>query len=150
MAYNYSNAEFRNLLNGLGFRLSGVNEPTFPLTYDDSPLSDAETVQAVQAFQRYFKIAADEIAGIVTKRKAEQAMNILHYELDVVMKANPPLRPQAPLYGPQTAQAIARFRVAYGFENDGNPANDRVADLPVRRKLNELTPRGQKLEAEAI
>jgi peptidoglycan hydrolase-like protein with peptidoglycan-binding domain len=70
---------------------------------------------------------------------AEKAMNVLHYELDLVIQPNPPLRPQAPLYGPQTAQVVANFRSRYGFEPNGNPNDDRVADLPVRRRLDELT-----------
>lgn len=55
------------------------------------------------------------------------------------MQPNPRLRPQALLYGLQTAQAVANFRSQYGFEPNGNPNDDRVADLPVRRKLDELT-----------
>ncbi|HEY9669651.1 MAG TPA: hypothetical protein V6C91_22750 [Coleofasciculaceae cyanobacterium] len=66
-------------------------------------------------------------------------MNVLHYELDQVMQPNPLLRPQPLLYGPQTAQSVANFRIRYSFEPNGNPNDDRVADLPVRRKLYELT-----------
>ncbi len=66
-------------------------------------------------------------------------MNVLHYELDLVMQPNPLLRPQAPLYGPQTAQVVAKFRSQAGFEPNGNPNDDRIADLSVRRRLDELT-----------
>jgi peptidoglycan hydrolase-like protein with peptidoglycan-binding domain len=51
------------------------------------------------------------------------------------MKPNPRLRPQnAPFYGPQTSQVIAGFRRRDGFELDGKPDADHVADLAVRRK----------------
>jgi peptidoglycan hydrolase-like protein with peptidoglycan-binding domain len=149
MAYNYSNAELRNILNGLGFRKPESNESNFPLTNDNSQLSDRKTVEAIKAFQRYFGIASDGIVGAITKGKAEQIMNIIHYELDLVINPNPPLRPQPPLYGPQTASAVAEFRQAYGFEPDRNQKNDRVADLPVRRKLDELTPGINNLVVES-
>jgi hypothetical protein len=44
------------------------------------------------------------------------------------------------LYGLQTAQAVSNFRRRYGFDPDLNANNDRIADLPVRRQLDELTP----------
>ena len=59
-------------------------------------------------------------------------------------------RPQnAPFYGPQTAQAIAQFRHFYSFEPDGNAKTVRIADLPVRRKLDALTPNARAM-AEAM
>ena len=76
---------------------------------------------------------------------ATRSGNFLH----LVMKPNPRLRPKnAPFYGPQTSQAIAGFRRRDGFELDGNPDADRVADLAVRRKLDQLTPNARS-EAEA-
>lgn len=139
MAYSFTNAEIRSILNGMGFKRRGINEPNFPISIDNSFLGDALTVEAIKSFQTYFKLTADGIVGPITMAKAEEAMNVLHYELDLVMRPNPPLRPQAPLYGPQTAQAIASFRNQYGFEPNGNANDDRVADLPVRRRLDELT-----------
>ena len=77
-------------------------------------------------------------------------MYVVQYELDLVMKPEPRIRPQnAPFYGPQTAQAIAQFRRFYGFEPDGNAKTDRIADLPVRRKLDELTLNARAM-AEAM
>ena len=59
-------------------------------------------------------------------------------------------RPQnAPFYGSQTAQAIAQSQRFYGFEPDGNAKTDRIADLPVRRKLDVLTPNVRAM-AEAM
>jgi hypothetical protein len=57
------------------------------------------------------------------------------------MEPEPRLRPQnSPFYGPQTAHVVAYFRLLHGFEPDGNSSDDRIADLPVRRKLDALTP----------
>jgi peptidoglycan hydrolase-like protein with peptidoglycan-binding domain len=139
MAYDFINAQVRSILNGLGFKSRNFNEPDFPLSADDSPLDDQETVQAIVAFQKYFNLAQDGIMGSQTKAVAERALNVIHYELDVVIQPDPLLRPQVPLYGPQTAQAVSKFRRQFGFEPDGNVDNDRIASLPVRRKLNDLT-----------
>ncbi len=140
MAYPYTNAQIRSILNGLGYRNRGSNEPDFPLSSDNSPLTDAKTVQAIKDFQSYFGLVPDGVVGSNTKAKVEKQMYVIHYELDLVMKPNPPLRPQnTPLYGPKTAQAVSNFRLRYGFEPDRNTNNDRVADIPVRRQLDELT-----------
>lgn len=140
MAYAFTNTQIRSILNGMGFKQRGVNESNFPISIDNSSLNDLLTVEAIRRFQTYFKLTVDGIVGPQTEAMAEKAMNVLHYELDLVIKPNPLLRPQAPVYSPQTAQAVAKFRLRYGFEPDGNPNSDRVADLSVRRKLDELTP----------
>lgn len=149
MAYAYTNAQFRSILNGLGFRKPSKSEPKFPISSDNSPMNDNATVQAIIAFQRYFGLSPDGIVGPQTRDKAEKQMHVVHYELDLVMQPNPPLRPQPPLYGPQTSAAIRDFRRRYGFEPDGNPNNDSVADLAVRRKLDELTPGLQSSEFDS-
>jgi peptidoglycan hydrolase-like protein with peptidoglycan-binding domain len=149
MTYAYTNAQFRSILNGLGFRKPGKSEPKFPVSSDNSPMSDNATVQAIIAFQRYFGLSPDGIVGPQTRDKAEKQMHVVHYELDLVMQPNPPLRPQPPLYGPQTSAAVRDFRRRYGFEPDGNSNNDSVADLAVRRKLDELTPGLQSSEFDS-
>ncbi len=147
-ALSYSNAQFRSILNGLGLRNQGQNEPDFPVSDDDSNL-DADR-SAVIKFQDYFGLATDGIVGPRTESKAEHEMYVIQYELDLVMEPETPIRPQnSPFYGPQTAGVIAQFRNSYGFEPDGNARNDRVADLSVRRKLNELTPNA-RATAEAM
>jgi peptidoglycan hydrolase-like protein with peptidoglycan-binding domain len=148
MAYTYTNAQFRSILNGLGFRKRGLSEPQFPVSSDNSSLGDTATVQAIIDFQRYFNLAPDGIVGPLTMAKAEKQMHVIHYELDLIMQPNPPLRPQPPLYGSQTSAAVRDFRRRYGFEPDGNPNNDFVADIAVRRKLDQLTPGLASSESE--
>ena len=138
MAYDFINAQIRSILNVLGFKSRDLNEPEFPVSSDNSPLDDQQTVQAIVAFQKYFNLAQDGIVGSETKAAAERALDVIHYELDVVIQPEPRLRPQAPLYGPQTAQVVGNFRRQYGFEPDGDPNSDRIASLPVRRRLNDL------------
>ena len=137
--FPYINAQFRSILNGLGFRKRGLNEPNFPVSSDESSLEN--DIQAVINFQAYFKLATDGVVGSNTHAAAQQELYVLQYELDSVMKPNPRLRPQnAPFYGPETAQVVGDFRLRYGFSPDGNSNDDRIADLSVRRKLAELVP----------
>ena len=145
---SYTNAQFRSILNGLGLRNQGSNEPNFPISDDDGNLDTDRS--AVIEFQAYFGLPADGIVGPQTQATAQKQMYVIQYELDLVMKPEPRIRPQnSPFYGPQTAQAVAHFRRFYGFEPDGNVKNDRIADLPVRRKLDELTPNARAV-AEAM
>jgi hypothetical protein len=140
MTYAYTNAEIRSILNGLGFKQRGTNEFHFPISSNNSPLNDVMTVEAVRRFQTYFNLTVDGIVGPQTKAMAEKAMYVIQHELDLVVKPNPPLRSQnTPLYEVEVALAVGDFRERYGFEPDENPDSDRVADLPVRRKLKELT-----------
>lgn len=139
MAYDFINAQIRSILNGLGFKSRDLNESKFALSSDNSPLEDQQTVRAIVAFQKYFNLAQDGIVGSKTKAVAERTLDVIHHELDVAIKPDPRLRPQAPLYGSQTAQAVSKFRRQHGFESDGNPNSDQVASRPVRRKLNDLT-----------
>ncbi len=150
MAYNFANSQIRSILNGLGFKSREANEPDFPLSSDNSSLDDQQTVRSVRAFQKYFNLTQDGIVGPDTKAVAERALDVIHHELDVIIQPDPRLRPQAPLYGPQTAQAVSQSRRQYGFEPDGNPDTDRIADLPVRRKLNDLTSKQTGEMAAAI
>ncbi|MEH1949307.1 MAG: peptidoglycan-binding domain-containing protein [Nostoc sp.] len=145
---SYTNAQFRSILNGLGLRNQGSNEPNFPISSDEGNL-DTDRSSVIE-FQAYFGLATDGIVGPQTQAKAQLQMYVIQYELDLVIKPEPRIRPQnSPFYGLQTAEAIAQFRRSYGFEPDGNVKNDRIADLSVRLKLDELTPNARAM-AEAM
>jgi peptidoglycan hydrolase-like protein with peptidoglycan-binding domain len=146
--FSYSNAQFRSILNGLGLRSQGSNEPDFPISNDNTDLDIDRP--AVIRFQDYFGLVTDGIVGPQTETKAQQEMYVIQYALDLAIMPEPRIRPQNdPFYGPQTAQAVAHFRYSYGFEPDGNIKNNRIADLSVRRKLDELTPNVRSM-AEAM
>jgi peptidoglycan hydrolase-like protein with peptidoglycan-binding domain len=145
--FSYTNAQFRSILNGLGLRGQGPSEPNFPVSDNENNLGTDRS--AVIEFQDYFGLTTDGIVGPRTEAAAQKEMYVIQYELDMVMKPEPRIRPQnAPFYGPQTVQAVADFRRSHGFEPDGNSENDRVADLAVRRRLDTLTPNARSM-AEA-
>ena len=137
LALSYTNAQFRSILNGLGFRSRGPNELNFPISEDESTLNNDR--QAVINFQKCFGVPADGIVSLYTQVIAQQTMYVIQYELDLVMQPEPRICPQnSPFYGPQTAQVIAYFHRFYGFEANENLMDDRIADLLVRRKLDAL------------
>lgn len=127
---NYTNAQLRSILNGHGFGYCPEPDPYFPISSFDGPLTDQVTVEAIKAFQTYFQLKVDGIAGPITMAKAEQAMRILQSNLNLVIKANLPAN--QPFYGPKTVAAVKEFERRYGYPVDG------VANLSVRKRLNDL------------
>ncbi|WP_146139747.1 hypothetical protein [Chroococcidiopsis sp. SAG 2025] len=48
----YTNAQLRSILNGLGYtNQDEMADATFPLSLNDSPLTNSQLVQAIQKFQ---------------------------------------------------------------------------------------------------
>jgi peptidoglycan hydrolase-like protein with peptidoglycan-binding domain len=131
MAINYTNAQIRSILNGLGFRSRVFGNdranPSFPYTEDNSPLTDPTTQHAIRKFQTEYKLAVDGIAGAATKAKLEEVMRILHDELRALVDPNFPTN--QPFYGLQTIAAIRTYQRLL--------AEDGIATLPVREKLYE-------------
>lgn len=123
---NYTNAQFRSILNGLGHREKTTSDSiNFPVTSDNSPLTDDRTVQAIKNFQAEYGLAVDGIAGSKTMAKAEQVMKILHNELNATVNAGLPQ--DQPFYGSLTVASVKKFQAK--FLQDG------VASNPVRLEL---------------
>jgi peptidoglycan hydrolase-like protein with peptidoglycan-binding domain len=127
---DYTNAQLRSILNGHGFGYAPEPDPSFPISSFNGPLTDKVTVDAIKAFQTYFQLQVDGIAGPITRGKAAQVMRVLQANLNLVVKANIPAN--QPFYGPKTVAAVKEFQRRYGY-----PANG-VATLPVRQHLNTL------------
>lgn len=131
MAVNYTNAQVRSILNGLGFRSrifsSDRANPSFPYTEDNSALTDPTTQHAIRKFQTEYKLGVDGIAGPETKAKLEQVMRILHDELKALIDPNFPT--DEPFYGLQTIATVRTYQRQL--------AEDGIATLPVREKLYE-------------
>ncbi|KAM3095098.1 peptidoglycan-binding protein [Phormidesmis sp. 146-35] len=131
MAINYTNAEIRSILNGLGFRSRVFSDdrtnPSFPYTEDNSPLTDPTTQHAIRKFQTEYKLGVDGTAGSETKAKLEQVMRILHSELRALVDPRFPM--DQPFYGLQTIAAMRTYQRQL--------AEDGIATLPVREKLYE-------------
>jgi peptidoglycan hydrolase-like protein with peptidoglycan-binding domain len=131
MAINYTNAEIRSILNGLGIRsrvFSGDRtNPTFPYTEDNSALTDTVTQNAIRKFQTEHNLSVYGIVGPVTTAKLEQVMRILHRELNAVV--DPSFPTDQPFYGLQTIATVRMYQRQL--------AEDGIATLPVREKLYE-------------
>jgi peptidoglycan hydrolase-like protein with peptidoglycan-binding domain len=125
---NYTNAQFRSILNGLGYREELPSDRDYPISDDESPMTDDITVEAIMAFQAYFNIQVDGIAGPETLYMASVEMETLHMELNQVMGSEIPAG--EPFYGPMTIAAVQSFERAKGFF-----AIDGVASLLVRQAL---------------
>lgn len=122
---NYTNAQFRSILNGFGYKkqtsADGLN---FPVSTDNSPLTDALTVQAVKKFQSEYELVVDGIVGPITKNKAEQVMKILQNELNSCI--NTGLPSNQPFYGPLTTAAVKKF------QKKTNRVQNGIADYELR------------------
>jgi peptidoglycan hydrolase-like protein with peptidoglycan-binding domain len=123
----YTNTQFRSILNGLGFKEQGKNEPNFPLSDNRASLTDDATVQAIEQFQTYFHLISDGVAGSQTMATAERKMTVIHSELNQVLKTDLP--GNQPFYEVFTVKAIRQFQEEYHFAIDG------VASLLIRQQL---------------
>jgi murein L,D-transpeptidase YcbB/YkuD len=128
---NYTNAQFRNILNGLGHRRHlSTDDFRFPVTNDNSPLTDTVTIEGIKRFQSEYQLVIDGIVGSITMAKAEQVMKIIQDELNQFVGAGIPKN--KPFYGPQTCAAVKIFQGQIGWWQDG------VATYQVRKKLYEF------------
>jgi peptidoglycan hydrolase-like protein with peptidoglycan-binding domain len=69
---NYTNSEIRSILNGLGYR-SRINssDPNFPISQDESDLTDLTTQKAIKKFQVDYNLTVDGIVGVETNAKMQ-------------------------------------------------------------------------------
>lgn len=81
----YTNAQLRSILNGLGY--TNPNETdgsTFPLSMDDSPLTNPRFVQAIQKFQIDHQLEVNGIVDSNTMSVIQTVMEKLNSELSRV------------------------------------------------------------------
>ena len=122
MTYNYSNAQFRSILCGLGYLardyVSDGYSSEFPVTYDNSSLDGYHTKEAIKAFQQHYDCQdIDGILGPETTGKANTEINVIHQELNIVISAGLPFN--LPLYGPQTVAAVKQFQALINVPQNG-------------------------------
>ncbi|MBD2520407.1 peptidoglycan-binding protein [Nostoc sp. FACHB-973] len=125
---NYTNSEIRSILNGLGYR-SRINssDPNFPISQDESDLTDLTTQKAIKKFQVDYDLTVDGIVGSETNAKMQDEMNSLHEELNQLLGANISL--DQPFYGQITINTVQQFQRSYTNPIDG------LASLTVREEL---------------
>ena len=132
---NYTSAQFRSILNGWGYRQkTQADGPNFPVSQDNSALTDAPTVEAIKSFQREYQLKDDGIVGPITRDKAAQVVSSLQLELNKCVKAGIP--DNQPFYGPQTVTAVKQFQQKIKVSQDG------IASNALRLKLYDLFKSG--------
>jgi peptidoglycan hydrolase-like protein with peptidoglycan-binding domain len=118
---NYTNAEFRSVLRGLGYDIKVSSDP----------LTDAQAKKAVKEFQSGYKLkSVDGIAGPQTQDYAAGIIRILNSNLNVVMKPKSALR-RSKFYSAETEAAVKEFQKKFQLQETG------IADLAVRQKLDQ-------------
>jgi peptidoglycan hydrolase-like protein with peptidoglycan-binding domain len=129
---NYTNAQFRSILLGLGFLLKDFVDISkgYPVSTDNSPLTGTKTRLTILAFQEKYQINADGIVGPQTRTKAVEVMRILQHQLNIVVDAGFTL--EEPFYGPKTVASVKKFQAALGLTQNG------VATQALREELNEI------------
>ncbi|MEH2419413.1 MAG: peptidoglycan-binding protein [Nostoc sp.] len=118
---SYTPQQFRAVLRGLGYNVKVTN----------SALRDEETKKAIREFQTGYKLKpVDGIAGPKTQDFAANIVQILHRNLNAVLKPNPPL-PRDHFYGSRTEEVVKEYQKKYQLQETG------IANLALRQKLNE-------------
>ncbi len=117
---NYTPKEFREVLQGLGYKVKVT----------DGPLNDAQTKKAIKEFQKGYKLGVDGKAGPVTQDFAANIVGILQANLNAVLKPDP-LLPRNQFYDAKTTELIKQYQKKSQLPETG------IADLALRQKLNE-------------
>ncbi|BAY48205.1 peptidoglycan-binding domain 1 [Scytonema sp. HK-05] len=125
---NYKNSEIRSILNGLGYRSHlNSNDLDFPISQDESDLTDEPTRKAIMKFQVDYDLTVDGVVGQQTMAKMQEEMNVLHEELNWIMGTNISL--DQPFYGRKTINAVQQFQRRYIITIDG------LASFALREEL---------------
>ncbi|BAY28044.1 peptidoglycan-binding domain 1 protein [Calothrix sp. NIES-2100] len=125
---NYKNSEIRSILNGLGYRSRiNSNDPNFPISQDESDLTDQATQKAIKKFQVDYDLTVDGIVGSETNNKMQEEMNSIHQELNQLLGTS--ISQDQPFYGQLTINTVQQFQRNYTNPFDG------LASLTVREQL---------------
>lgn len=117
---NYTPREMRAVLNGFGY-----NVPV-----SDAALTDTATLNAVREFQKGYKLAVDGIPGPQTQDLMAELMMILHANLNLVVKPNPPL-PRTQYYDSATEAVVKQYQQKVNLPVTG------IANLTTRKQLDD-------------
>ncbi|WP_427162769.1 peptidoglycan-binding domain-containing protein [Aliinostoc sp. HNIBRCY26] len=117
---NYTPQEFRAVLQGLGYNVKVTN----------GPLTDAETKKAISEFQKGYKLTVDGIAGPQTQDFAATIMQVLHGNLNAVLKPKNPL-PRDQFYSSRTEELVKEYQKKNQLQETG------IANLALRQKLDQ-------------
>ncbi len=136
---NYTNSQIRSILNGLGYRSRlNSNDPNFPISQDESSLTDEATQKAIKKFQIDYDLVVDGVLGQETSEKMQDEMNALHTELNQVIGTNISL--DQPFYEAITLNAVQQFQ---------QQNSDGIASFPLREELYQTYETANQNAAEA-
>jgi peptidoglycan hydrolase-like protein with peptidoglycan-binding domain len=129
---NYTNAQFRSILFGLGYLAKDAAKPGlgYPVTTDNSALTGPRTLQAIKNFQSDFQLLSDGVVGSKTMAKAAEVIRILQHELNLVVDAG--LTLNQPFYGPKTVASVKKFQGLIDVAQTG------IATIELRVQLDEI------------
>ena len=97
---SYTPQQFRSVLRGLGYNVKVTN----------APLTDEETKKAIREFQTGYKLKpVNGRARPKTQHFAASIVQILHTNLNAVVKPNPPL-PRDHFYGSRTEEVVKEIK----------------------------------------
>ena len=121
---SYSLADFKEILDGLGFHLGpdGLNG-------NNSSTLDSYTQAAMREFQHQYNLPLTGQLDAATEEQAQKAIRHLQYSLNLAIDAQLPV---SGFYTPQTLQAVKTFQRRYRLPVTG------VATLTVRLKINQV------------
>lgn len=101
----YTNAQLRTILNGLGYTdQDEADGSTFPLSTDDSPLTNPRFVQAIQQFQIDRQLEVNGIIDPNTMSAIQTVMEKLNSELNRAVNIGFSL--DSPVYNVETIAAV--------------------------------------------
>lgn len=101
----YTNAQLRSILNGLGYTTQDdTDDSTFPLSMDNSPLTDSRFVQAIQKFQSDHQLDVNGIVDLDTLSAIQMVMEKLNKELN--RSVNIGFSLDSPVYDAETSFAV--------------------------------------------
>lgn len=101
----YTNAQLRSILNGLRYtNLNEMTDATFPLSTDDSPLTNTSSVQAIRKFQIDHQL---EVSGVVDSYTLSAIQTVMKNLISDLNRANHTAIPlDRPLYDAATIAAV--------------------------------------------
>jgi peptidoglycan hydrolase-like protein with peptidoglycan-binding domain len=141
----YTNAQLRSILNGLGYtNQEETDDSTFPLSTDDSPLTNRRFVQAIQKFQADHQLEANGTVDSDTASAIQGVIEKLNSQLNRAVNIGFSL--DRPVYNAETIFAVKL--VQRRLLIDGIASNA-LREAMVKRQIDAVHPLPYPLQSPA-